>query len=226
MGARKCVNDVPGRSRRFGAVERALVRDAFANARPRHPPRRSPARTRDRQCGRSSSRRTGRAEAARAAARSARFARDNAIAIARAVSLYFACTASQPRGHDCSSTLDFRYIAIEGTGRRREIAACRSTRIASRRDRRARRNGEPVSRRLLRRPSGRRVPGAAVLHPLAPSTADRAAAERSVQPAHGLRLPVRSGQDLRLSRTSTTTSCSSTSGCTSCSRRMCPRPTS
>src|SRR5262245_46813678 len=68
---------------------------------------------RDRKCGRSSSRRNGRAEGAGAAARSARFARDNAIAIARVVSLYFAHGEPGSRAR-LSSTLDFRYIAIEG----------------------------------------------------------------------------------------------------------------
>src|SRR3954462_2788491 len=59
---------------------------------------------RDRRSGQNSPRKSGRAEGEADATRSARFARDNAIAIARAVSLYFAV----------SSSLNFRYMAIEG----------------------------------------------------------------------------------------------------------------
>ena len=51
-----------------------------------------------------------------------------------------------------------------GTGRRRQVAARRSARLASRRDGRPRRNRESVPRGLLRGPSGRRLPGAALLH--------------------------------------------------------------
>ena len=60
------------------------------------------------------------------------------------------------------------------------------------------RNRESVPRRLLRRPAGRGAAGAALLSAQPPSAADGAAAGRSLQPADGLRLPVRQGQDLRV----------------------------
>src|SRR3954468_12210323 len=85
---------------------------------------------RDRLSGQNSSRKTGQAEGEADATRCARFARDNAIAIARAVSLYFASRGERlaaGRGATSlaqgfggglatrvSSTLDFRYVAIEG----------------------------------------------------------------------------------------------------------------
>ena len=82
--------------------------------------------------------------------------------------------------------------------RRRHLAARRSPRLPPRRDRRARRDRQPVPRRLLCRSTRRRLPGATLLHALAPPPADGAAAERSLQPADDLRLPVRSRQDLRV----------------------------
>ena len=93
---------------------------------------------------------------------------------------------------------NFRYIAIEGPAGVGKSAAGRSARRAPRRDGRPRRNGESVPRGLLRGAPRRGVPGAALLHALAPPAADGAAAERPVQPAHDLRLPLRSRQDLRL----------------------------
>ena len=83
--------------------------------------------------------------------------------------------------------------------RRGQDRAGRAARHAARRDGRAGRNRESVPRRLLRRPSRRGAAGAALLPAQPPSAADRAAAGRSVQPDDDLRLPVRQGQDLRVS---------------------------
>ena len=83
--------------------------------------------------------------------------------------------------------------------RRRQDRAGRAARHAARRDGRARGNRESVSRRLLRRPSRRRAAGAALLSAQSPPPADRAAPGGSLQPGDDLRLPVRQGQDLRVS---------------------------
>ena len=97
-----------------------------------------------------------------------------------------------------SLDVDFRYIAIEGPlGVGKSALADRlgarldATIVLDETD-------NPFLADFYAGRAGRRVPGAAVLHARAPPAADRAAPERSLQPAHGLRLPLRARQDLRL----------------------------
>ena len=110
--------------------------------------------------------------------------------------------------------------------RRRQNRARRTPRHAPRRHGRARGNRESVPRRLLRRPSGRRAAGAALLSAQSPPPADRAAPGRSLQPDR--RSATTCSTRTRSSRTSisTTTSCSSISASTICSRATCRRPIS
>jgi hypothetical protein len=97
-----------------------------------------------------------------------------------------------------SGRLQFRYIAIEGPigAGKTALAERLGTRLG--RDRRAGGNGESLSHRLLRRSSGRRAPGAALLSAQSPPTTDLASTGRPLQPDDDLRLCVRQGQDLRL----------------------------
>ena len=137
----------------------------------------------------------------RMGARGARFARDNAIAIARWVWLYFA-SRREPnafgRGHACRVQ---PWTSVTSRSKGRPASATRCWPIASARgwmpqwcSTKPRIRSSPTST-----PSApARLPGAAVLHALAPPAADRAPAERPLQPAHHLRLPVRPRQDLRL----------------------------
>jgi deoxyadenosine/deoxycytidine kinase len=115
---------------------------------------------------------------------------DNAIAIVPGLSLYFRVPLRSP--------LDFRYIAIEGpTGVGKSLLA---DRLGSRLDATVvlDETENPFLADFYSARPGAGFQAQLFYNPVATSSAIRAAAERSLQPADDLRLPVRSRQDLRL----------------------------
>ncbi len=86
--------------------------------------------------------------------------------------------------------------------------------------------GEPVPPPVLRRQARGRLPGRALLPPLALPAAARAPPAAALHPGDALRLRLREEPALRVPEPRRHASCSSSTSSSRCSRRACPGPTS